>query len=37
MIHEYKLQYDDSLHAIEMDDQYIKAFVCNGEALIMLA
>lgn len=28
--------YDDSLLAIELDDQYIKAFVCNGEALVML-
>ena len=28
--------YDDSLRAIEMDDQYIKAFVTNGEALVML-
>ncbi len=28
--------YEDSLRAIEMDDQYIKAFVTNGEALVML-
>lgn len=28
--------YDDSVQAIELDDVYIKAFVCNGEALVML-
>lgn len=28
--------YEDSVQAIELDDNYIKAFVCNGEALIML-
>lgn len=28
--------YKDSLTAIEMDDQYIKAFIHNGEALVML-
>ena len=26
----------DTLTAIEMDDQYIKAFIHNGEALVML-
>ena len=28
--------YEDSVQAIELDDKYVKAFVCNGEALIML-
>ena len=28
--------YEDSLQAIEMDDQYSKAFIANGEALIMI-
>lgn len=28
--------YSDSMEAIEMDDQYAKAFLVNGEALVML-
>ena len=28
--------YKDSLSACEMDDQYTKAFICNGEALVMI-
>ena len=28
--------YEDSVQAIERDDKYVKAFVCNGESLIML-
>lgn len=29
-------QYQDSLQAIELDDNYIKAYIVNGEALIEL-
>lgn len=27
---------EDSMRAIEMDDTYVKAFLSNGEALVML-
>lgn len=33
---DYLGMYNDSLQAIEMDDQYAKAFIANGEALIMI-
>jgi hypothetical protein len=35
-IHKFQLMYDDSLQAIELDDQYFKAYVKNGEACIEL-
>lgn len=30
----YKQAYDDSITAIELDDQYIKAYLLNGECLV---
>ena len=27
---------EDSTRAIELDDQYVKAFAANGEALVMI-
>jgi tetratricopeptide (TPR) repeat protein len=30
----FKEQYEDTLRAIELDDNYIKAYMVNGEALI---
>lgn len=36
MKREFGRQYDDSVIALELDDQYIKAFIVNGEALVEL-
>jgi hypothetical protein len=32
----FKEQYEDTVRAIELDDNYIKAYMVNGEALIEL-
>ena len=32
----FEEQYKDSLRAIECDDQYIKAYITNGESLVEL-
>ena len=36
MMKNFEEQYKDSLKAIECDDQYIKAYITNGEALVEL-
>lgn len=36
MKRDFQKQYNDSLHAIELDDTYIKAYMVHGEALVEL-
>lgn len=36
MKEKFQLMYDDSLQAIELDDQYFKAYLRNGEACLEL-
>jgi len=36
MKRQYAKQLSDSTMAIELDDQYIKAYIVNGEALVEL-
>jgi tetratricopeptide (TPR) repeat protein len=33
---DFQKQYDDSLRAIELDDNYIKAYMVHGDALVEL-
>lgn len=36
MLEDFEQMRLDSMMAIELNDQYIKAFIANGEALVML-